>query len=201
MDPLRIVRCICGTFQTEIDMGDFSKQIALQTCMKKSHSRGVAIVIKSGILMGYNIDIERPIEYNTPYQESKNSRKQWQSQVDVIYSNHDETILALIEYESTDLYEDSINSKLEKWECFYPNPEILLLCVIIVNLYKHKVENIWEIKDRTELVNIARKGLQKINNKFPDNSFSVISLDDNAIKYHFYYHKNEQSQSYDVNWQ
>ncbi len=200
MKPLRILRCICGTFQSEIDMGDFTKQIALTLFRGKSHSRGEAIITKSGILLGYNIDIERKVAFENPYIPTNKSRKKWQLQVDVVFSNPDETQLALIEYESTDLIEDTLYDKIAKWKCFYPNPQISLLCVIIINLYKEKLEQSWELKDRTKLVEICRNSLKELSKTYSGNTFSIISLNDVSLISYFFTKGTEQIQKYKTNW-
>lgn len=200
MIPIRIVRCICGTFQSEIDMGDFKKIIALKTSQGRSHSRGEAIIAKSGILLGHNVEIERKIEFESPYKTSDQNNYQRQSQVDVVFSNQDETELALIEYETTDLVDDTVESKLGKWSCYYPNSQIKLLCVVIVNLLKDKKEQSWEMKDRTELVELFRNGFQKLSKKHSENSFSIISLNDDLIISYFYNKGVEETQKYIANW-
>ena len=181
MDSLRIVRCLCGTFQSEIDMGDFTKSIALTSSRGAGHSRGEAIITKSGFLLGYNIDIERKVAYEHPYKPSKKSRSQLQSQIDIVFSSKEENKQSLIEYESTTLDENTIKEKFEKWKCIFPNSDISLLCVIITNLSKEKLESEWELHDRSELVELTRITMKNINKSFSENSFAVISLNDNSI--------------------
>jgi len=181
-------------------MGDFTKQIALTSLGGKSHSRGEAIITKSGILLGYNIDIERKVAFKIPYIPSNKSRRQLQLQIDVVFSNPDETQLALIEYESTDLMENTVYGKIAKWSCFYPNPKISLLCAIIVNLYKEKLEQSWELKDRTKLVEMFRYSLKGLSKTFSENAFSVISLNDDSLTSYFFTNGKEQAQKYKTNW-
>jgi len=200
MNPLRIVRCISGTFQSEIDMGDFTKKIALTSSGGKSHSRGEAIIVKSGFILGYNIDIERKIKYTAPYCPEGKTQKQWQSQVDVVFSNQEETEHALIEYESTDLIESTVFKKLASWRCYYPNPNIKLLCVVVVGLHKENLEQSWELKDRTILIERFTSGMKTISKELPENSFSVIAISDDSITSYYYKEGKDNIQKYNIIW-
>jgi len=199
MDPIRIVRCLCGTFQSEVDMGDFTKSVALTSSGGISHSRGEAIIAKTGFILGCNIDIERKVEFEVPYRPNKDARNRWQSQVDVVFSNHEGNELALIEYETTDLIESTVKAKIDKWKCYFPNIQIKLLCIIVINLFKEKVEQSWEMKDRSELVNSLRIELKNYSKKF-ENYFSIISLNDDSIISYLYKKGDEQRQKYITNW-
>jgi hypothetical protein len=200
MDPVRIIKCLCGTFQSEIDMEDFTKKIALTSSKSISHSRGEAIIAKTGFLLGHNIDIERKVEFEVAYKPNKNSRNRWQTQVDVVFSNHEGNELALIEYETTDLIEDTVKSKINMWKCYFPNSNIKLLCAIVVNLIKKKTEQSWELKDRSELVNSLKIGFKEYSKDNVDNYFAIISLNDESINSYIYKEGKEIEQEYKANW-
>ncbi|NQS88374.1 hypothetical protein HQ584_01080 [Patescibacteria group bacterium] len=176
-----VIRGICKTFKTEITKGTFTKSLAIKTGGKVSHARGLGILARTGIESGCVLDIEKAIKLKTPYRKPNGKRNRNQANVDVVLSVPNTEHMILLEYETPDLIEETILSKLGMWGNYYENENIILLAIVIVNIPKEKKESPWEQKDRTKLVNITKNTMIKWSKKYPKNSFAVISIEEKAL--------------------